>query len=160
MARYFQVVTPEPLVIGTIKLTASASSYYNGQVAALTNASGTPNLVKSGTGYTTLGLFYNYNGSADEMTDLLNLSDEQRIDHMAGKYVGVVTGQFEAHLSADYFNAAPTVNAPIYDAEDGTLTTVATGHNAVGVCLGTSTSGDATVYRVLFNFQANVGANS
>lgn len=160
MARYFQVVSPSPQVIGQFLLYASASSYYNGQCAAISDVSSTPTWIKpNGTLYAQ-GLFYDQGAMADEFIDRIDLADEQKIDFMAGKRVGVVTGDFLAYLSSDYFNTAPSIGEPIYDAEDGTLTNSGSGKAQVGICLGTNTvEGTTTVYLVHFHFGAtlNVG---
>lgn len=153
MSRYFEVLTPPgaAYTIGTHKLVANASSYFNGQVATL-NASG--ELVKySGTG-NVVGLFHEQGNLLEEMRQRLNLAAHS-LDALAGKHVGVIVGDFIAAVSSNYFATAPTVpNTPIYANTDGQYTTDGTGGKPkIGVFLGTNTTnqGKTTVYLVRFH---------
>lgn len=159
MARYFQVLSPRPQIEGNYILDADASgNFYNGQCAALQNNSGVTEWIKPNGTAPAFGLFYDQGLLVEELYDRVGLADEQLIDMLKGSYVGVVTGDFTASMSVDYFNAGPTPGALIYDAEDGTLTTVSTGHAQVGVCLGTNTvEGSTTVYEIRFHFGGALG---
>lgn len=154
MSRYFEVLTPPgaAYTIGTHKLAAGASGYFNGQVATLDNASG--ELVKySGTG-NVAGLFYEQGNLLEEMRQRLNLAAHS-LDVLAGKPVGVIVGDFIATVSGNYFATAPTApNTLIYANTDGQYTTDGTGGKPkIGVFLGTNTTnqGRTTVYLVRFH---------
>jgi len=159
MARYFSVLSPNPQIEGTYILDADASGdFYNGQVAAMTSNSGTPEWIKANGTAPAVGLFYDQGLLVEELYDRVGLADEQLINMLKGSRVAVVTGRFVASMSVDYFNAGPTPGALIYDAEDGTLTTVSTAHAQVGQCLGTNTvEGTTTVYEIAFNFGGALG---
>lgn len=160
MGRYFQILTPSPQrqIIGEYILASNATTVYNGHLAALSDDGGTPTWIKANGSVAASGMFYEHMNMLEEMTDLLDLADEQLITAMAGKRVGVLAGQFRALLSVDYFNTAPAVGGSLYDAEDGTLRITTSGHELVGRCLGTQTiGGDTTVYDCWFNFGSILG---
>lgn len=154
MARYFQVTSPSPqrLVVGEYIMASSVTAVYNGHLAGLSTEGGAPAWIKTNGTVPASGMFYEHMNLLEEMVDRLDLNDEQAIDLMAGKRVGVISGQFRALLNADYFNTAPSVGAKLYDAEDGTITTVASNHELIGYCLGTQVSGDTTLYDCWFDF--------
>jgi hypothetical protein len=155
MGRIFQVLTPSPQrqILGNYILNASESGdTYNGMVAALNNNSGTPQWIKADGTDDAVGLFYEHMDILEESYDLLDLADENLITVMEGLRVGVITGQFQALLSVDYFDAAPDPAVELYDAEDGSITTTGSGKEKIGRCLGTQTSGSTTLYHCWFDF--------
>lgn len=154
MTRYFQIVTPSPQqnIIGEYILSSSATAVYNGHLAGMTNDSGTPTWVKANGTAPALGMFYEQMDLKEAYDARLDLADHNLITGMVGLRVGVLTGQFRAVLSSDYFNSAPSPGTDLYDAEDGTLTSVSTNHAKVGRCIGTQTvGGSTTVYDCVFD---------
>ena len=156
MARYFQVTTPSPQrqIIGDVKLASSETgNVYNGSVVGISNNSGTPEWKLTDGTLKAQGLVYDQVAMLEEHVDLLNLSDELLRNVLKGKHCGVITGQFRALLSSDYFNQAPTPGQDLYDNEDGTITTVSTGREKIGRCIGSRTvGGSTTVYDCWFDF--------
>lgn len=155
--RQFQLNSGNYTVLGHAKLASPASGFYKGTVVALDTVGGEPTVIKANGVKPAIGLLYDHGSLADVIHERLNLADPNSLDYMAGRYVGVVVGNFEASLSAEYFTAPPTINAPVYDNEDGLLTSTGTGKQQVGYVLGTNTSNETTVYRVLFHFGGALG---
>lgn len=168
-SRYFQVTTPYTgyRVIGTLKLASAATNVYNGMAAGFSSGE----WVVATTTATTKGLFHD-SRQITELYDNIGLADENLLANasglpMAGKYVGVVTGDFEVLCSVacwvasqDPTTATSAVGAGVWIGAGGLFTTTdPTGVAPIGEYLGSNTlAGDDTVYRVRFHIEPEAPA--